>query len=309
MEEMPIMKNPLDVNFESKGQSRLAEEMALHRVVESFKPESDRIFYDPYAIRFLGQDLLKYLEYCARTPEAAQQRMDQMNRLFPGVQNSIIARVRYFDDIVRKSVDDDLEQLVILGAGYDTRAYRIDGITEKVRVFEIDHPDTQALKITKIKEIFGTLPEHVTFVSIDFEKEDLTQRLSETAYSRSKKTLFIMEGLICYINERAVKATLSFIRNNSGKGSALLFDYFPDTLVDGTCLLEVGKNMRARAKSYGEPFQFGIKEGTIDTFLEKQGFSLIRNVNCVELKSMYFHGINKEREVNGLFSFAYAVSK
>lgn len=307
MEKMPMIKNPLDVNFESKGQSRLAEEMALHRVVESFKPESDRICYDPYAIRFLGRDLLEFLKYCARTPEAAQKRTEQMNRLFPGVQNSIIARVRYFDDIVRESVDDDLEQLVILGAGYDTRAYRIDGIQEKVSVFEIDHPDTQVLKIAKIKEIFGNLPEHVTFVSIDFEREDLAQRLSETAYSPSKKTLFVMEGLVCYINESAVKKILSFIVQNSGKGSAVLFDYFPYSIVDGTCSLEVGKNMQARAESYGEPFQFGIKEGTIDAFLEKQGFSLIRNVGADDLKRMYFHGKNADREVNSLFSFAYAV--
>ena len=158
MEKMPIIaKKPVDTETQNKGQSRLAEEMALHRVVESLQQECDRICYDPYAVRFLGPDLLKYLDFCAHNPEEARKRTDQMNRLFPGVQNSIITRVRYFDDMVKKAVDSGFEQLVILGAGYDTRAYRIEGIKERVKVFEVDHPDTQSRKIARITRDFRHL--------------------------------------------------------------------------------------------------------------------------------------------------------
>lgn len=310
MEKLPIIaKKPNDAEIQSKGQSRLAEEMALHRVTESFRPDGERICYDPYAVRFLGPDLRKYLDFCAHNPEEAQKRTDQMNRLFPGVQNSIITRVRYFDEMVKKAVESGFEQLVILGAGYDTRAYRIDGMKDTMKVFEVDHPDTQSRKITRITEIFGTLPDHVVYVPLDLEKQNLAQQLEKSGYSPSKKTLFIMEGLVCYINENAVKATLSFIVKNSGTGSVVLFDYFPESLVNGTCPQEVGKNMRARATEYGEPFRFGIHEGTITAFLEDQGFSHIHSVNCADLKNVYFHGKNADRQVCDLFSFVSAEVK
>ncbi|MDD3135510.1 MAG: class I SAM-dependent methyltransferase [Methanoregula sp.] len=310
MERMPIIaKKPHDAEVQTKGQSRLAEEMALHRVVESFRQDGERICYDPYAVHFLGPDLRKYLDYCTQNPEEAQKRTDQMNRLFPGVQNSIITRVRYFDDIVKKAVDSGCEQLVILGAGYDTRAYRIAGIKEKVRVFEVDHPDTQSRKITRITEIFGTLPDHVVYVPIDFEKQNLAQQLKTSGYSPSKKTLFVMEGLVCYIDENAVKATLSFIVNNSGTGSVVLFDYFPESVVNGTCIQEVGKNMRTRAIEYGEPFRFGIREGTVTAFLEDKGFYHIHSVNCADVKNTYFHGKNADRQICDLFAFVSAEVK
>ena len=146
-------------------------------------------------------------------------------------------------------------------------------------------------------EIFGTLPDHVVYVPLDLEKQNLPEQLEKSGYSPSKKTLFIMEGLVCYINENTVKATLSFIVNNSGRGSCALFDYFPESLVDGTCPQEVGKNMRARATEYGEPFRFGIREGTVTAFLEDQGFSHIHSVNCTDLKNTYFHGKNTDRPV------------
>ena len=138
---MPFIAKYLPGANEYDGrQSRLAEEMAFHRVIESFRPEGDRICNDPYAIRFLGSDLKKYLEFCAGNPEEARKRAEQINRMFPGVQNSIIARVRYFDDCVKEAARVGLEQLVILGAGYDTRAYRIDGIKENVKVFRDRSP-------------------------------------------------------------------------------------------------------------------------------------------------------------------------
>ncbi|AKB37484.1 hypothetical protein MSSAC_2894 [Methanosarcina siciliae C2J] len=122
----------------------MAEGITLHRVDESNKSEEERIFYDPYAVHFVNPAIL---EYAAKYTEQAKAAVEQMERLFPGLGNSIRARVRYFDDFVRAAVDEGLRQLVILGAGYDTRAYRIEGLKGKVRVFEVDHQDTQSVKI------------------------------------------------------------------------------------------------------------------------------------------------------------------
>ena len=307
MEKMPFIAKYLPGANEYDGrQSRLAEEMAFHRVIESFRPEGDRICNDPYAIRFLGSDLKKYLEFCAGNPEEARKRAEQINRMFPGVQNSIIARVRYFDDCVKEAARVGLEQLVILGAGYDTRAYRIDGIKENVKVFEIDHPDTQSRKTAIIRDIFGTLPEHVTYLPINVERKNFARQLKQSGYSKQKKTLFVLEGLAYYIDEDAVKAIFSFIVYNSRTGSCILFDYLPESVIDGTCPQVVAKNMRARAIEYGEPFRFGTQEGTIRSFLEKEGFCRVHNVTCADLKTCYFHGNNADRQLCDLFAFVSA---
>lgn len=282
----------------------MAEGITLHRVNESNKSEEERIFYDPYAVNFVNPAIL---EFAAKYPEQAKAAVEQMERLFPGLGNSIRARVRYFDDFVRAAVDEELRQLVILGAGYDTRAYRIEGLKEKVRVFEVDHPDTQSVKIEKVKEIFGSLPDHIIYVPVDFETDNFGEKLAVQGYDRSLKTLFLLEGLIMYIPPEAVDETLSFIAKNSGKGSAILFDYYPESVVDGTYEMEVGKNIRNYTKQQGEPLQFGIKEEMVEAFLIERGFSGVKNVTAEEYKEMYFQGINKDREVCSLLSFAHAV--
>ena len=196
--------------------------------------------------------------------------------------------------------------MVILGAGYDSRAYRIEGL-KKMNVFEGDHPATQAVKMEKIKEIFGGLPDHVVYVPVDLGAEDLGQRLREMGYDRSLKTLFLMEGLLYYLPSKAVDEILSFIVKNSGRGSSILFDYYPQSVVDGNSPLEAGRNVWNHVSQLGEPFLFGIEEGTVEAFLVKRGFSQVRNVTSEDYKKAYFYGINENRAVFSLLSFAHAV--
>ncbi len=130
--------NAIGMSKASKGPSKTAETITMVRVTESRKPEDERICYDPYAIRFISKEVL---EFVTRNPEKYKAFVAQNERLVPGAVNSIVARVRYFDDVVKSSMCDSLKQLVILGAGYDTRAYRIDEL-KQVRIFEVDHPVT-----------------------------------------------------------------------------------------------------------------------------------------------------------------------
>jgi len=287
----------------SKGPSKTAETIAMVRVGESGRPEDERICYDPYAIRFISREVL---EFATKNPEKYKAFLAQSERLVPGAGNSIIARVRYIDDVVNSSLGDGLEQLVILGAGYDTRACRIEGL-KNVRIFEVDQQATQKIKVEKIKEIFGSLPGHVTYVSVDIGVDKLGQRLLESGYDRSLKTLFIMEGLFMYLPPGIVDETLSFITHYSGRSSAVVFDYIPESVVDGTCELEAGKNWRKGLMDAGEPFLFGIKEGEIETFLTQRGFSKVKNVTSIDYKKAYFSGKNEGRKMNSLLSFAYAV--
>jgi methyltransferase (TIGR00027 family) len=284
--------------------SKMAEGIAMQRFGESAKPEGERICYDPYAIHFISP---KIIEFGMKHPEEAKFKIEQMEKLFPGLSSSIMARVRYFDDFVKKSIEEGIEQVVILGAGYDTRAYRIEELKENIKVFEVDHPNTQSFKIEKIRGIFGSVPEHVVYVPVDFEKETLGQKLFDRGYDPSKKTLFIMEGLIMYIPPKAVAETLIFIVENSGQGSAVIFDYYIESVVDGTCKLEIGTNIRNHLLQLGEPLQFGIKEEEIEDFLTQFGFSKVQNITSEDYKKAYFHGINENRDVCELLYFAHAV--
>lgn len=297
-----MSENKLKANL--KGPSKMAEGIAMHRFGESSKPEDERICYDPYAIHFISPDII---EFGMKHPEEAKAKVEQMEKLFPGLSSSIIARVRYFDDFLEKFIEEELEQLVILGAGYDTRAYRIEELKGKIKVFEVDHPNTQSFKVQKLEEIFGSIPEHVVYVPVDFEIESFGQKLSDKGYDPSKKTLFVMEGLVMYIPPKAIAETLSFIVENSGKGSAVIFDYYPESVVDGTCKLEIGDNIRNFLIKQGEPLQFGIKEEKIEDFLAEFGFSNIKNVTSEDYKKAYFHGINENRDVCSLLYFVHAV--
>jgi methyltransferase (TIGR00027 family) len=288
------------VNRESP--SKMAEGIAMQRFAESSKSVEDRICYDPYAIHFINP---KIIEFSIKHPKEAKAKVEHMEKQFPGLSGSILARVRYFDDYLKRFIKNGLEQLVIPGAGYDTRAYRIESM-EEVEIFEVDHPNTQIFKIEKIKEIFGKIPDNLNYVPVDFETEKMGMKLLENGYDPTKKTLFILEGLVMYIPPDAVEDILSFTYKNSGSGSSIIFDYYPLSVVDGTTQLELGRNIKSHLIKQGEPLQFGIGEGEVEEYLSSRGFTNIHNVDSEEYKKIYTRYM-KNREVCSLLSFVHAM--
>lgn len=304
MQETKSFTDSNEINIKRKGPSEMAERIALIRVGESRRPENERICYDPYAIRFISSEIL---EFAAHNPEKYKAEIERLEKLFPGLANSAVARARYFDDVVKTSAADGLEQLVILGAGYDTRAYRIEEL-KNIKVFEVDHPDTQWVKVEKIKEIFGSLPDNVVYVPVDLEFDKLGQRLAEGGYNQTEKTLFVMEGLLMYLQPETVDEILFFLVHNSGKGSVIIFDYGTlRSTSSGDSTSEASKNIRNYTKQRKEHIKFGIKDGMIEMFLSERGFSKVQNMTSEDCKKAYFHGKNKDRIVSSLLSFVYAV--
>ena len=261
-------------NFEElKTEIGQAELIANVRAYESSKSEDERICYDPLAIHFINP---KMWEVLVEHPEMAADTEAGIN--------SIVGRVKYLDDIVEKSANEGLEQLVILGAGFDTRAYRIEGL-EDVKVFEVDHPETQQYKTQKIKQIFEFSPENVIYVPVDFESQKLGEELFNNGYDCSLKTLFLMEGFIYYITPEAVAETFSFIVKNSGEGSAVVFDY----------LLDSGVKEGNRQRPDANVFKFGIKDDGLEEFLGQFGFSDVQGSSTNDLKDLYYQGKNENR--------------
>jgi len=301
------MKNYQEKSGTLKGgptPGTMAQGIALQRFSESRLPEDERICYDPYAVHFIDPGML---EWAKTHPQEAKALAEEWEQKMPGWGNAIRARVRYFDDFIQKASGEGFSQLIILGAGYDTRAYRMGELKGTMRVFEVDNPHTLNTKTGIITGIFGMLPDHVAFIPLDLEKEDLWSTLKLSGYSPAAKSLFVMEGLVMYLHREAVVRLFSGIFRNSGPGSTLLFDFIPQSLADGTSDREGGKNIHAYTVIIGEPLRSGFSDSEVEPFMARLGFSGMKIILPDEYKKMYFTGKNAGRTVSGLLSFASAI--
>ena len=282
--------------------SATAEGNAALRAAEWLRPEDERVCYDQFARRFLG---LRF-GVVVRSRLLTRIALWYAERIIPGAANSLVARTRYIDYYLKQCIADGIEQLVILGAGYDSRAYRFDELRPRVRVFEVDHPDTQRAKIQKVKRIFGSLPSHVTYVGLDLDEKKLREGLLEAGYRKDKKTLFIWEGVTVYLTPEAVDETLAFVAENSGKGSSIIFDYAFQFALDATSDSEEAKKWRKAYERRGEPPKFALKEDEVEEFLSKRGFYQVKSVSMEYLENVYFRSKGITRKVTRLGGMAHA---
>jgi len=282
-----------------KSQASITSEgIAIARVLESSKPAGERICYDP-----LARKLISPLFYFLGILFASYGE-----RRGPGTIGFLVARCRYIDDYLQQCLDSGIQQLVILGAGLDSRAYRFEQLKHNIKIFEVDHPATQAVKLKKLKKIFGTIPEHVSYVPIDFNEETL-QKLYDFGFSSHLKTLFVWEGVVYYLTAQAVDQTLEFVMKNSVSGSAIIFDYLYASALSTTHKRGEIERMQRVRKFTGEGLTFGIEEGKVQEFLQKRGFIDIKNITGVDLKKAYFTGVNQARAVAPIYAIVHAVVK
>jgi len=286
-----------------KDPTKMALQIAGLRANETHLPENERVFEDPYAEYFFDDETRKLFKDTA----LVKAELAKYEQMMPGVNGAIVARIKFIDEYLMDCIKNGLKQLVIIGAGYDTRAYRIDIVKENVRVFEVDHPVTQEIKVSKISAIFGSTPDHVVYVPVVFGADRLDQKLFENGYNPESKTLFIVEGLLMYIPSVAVDGLLSFITNASGPGSAIVADYFSTSVVEGTSTLKETQVLRKFVESEGSSLQFGIEEGKIEEFFIQRGFHQVTNVATAECKEKYFSNDSRNRSVSSIFNFVKAV--
>jgi methyltransferase (TIGR00027 family) len=273
-----------------KSQSSLtAAGIAVVRAVESKKLPGERICYDPYAAQLVPAWMLRFFGFFIKSGYAELRG--------PGVNGFLVVRERYIDDMLQNSIDKGLQQLVILGAGYDSRPYRFN--LPGVKTFEVDHPLTQADKLEKLRRVFGQIPQHVTFVPVDFNTQTLSERLFSSGYDPSLKSLFIWQGVTMYLTHAAVDATLAFIVKNAAPGSALVFDYLYQAVLDEVQKQSEVRNMRRYRFLTGEGLTFGIPSGTAEAFLRERGYREAKDITSEELKAAYFTGKNASRKVVG----------
>lgn len=236
----------MGVTMKREQSSLTALGNAAFRALESEKKQNEKICDDSYARKLIPTWFYYVAKFTLVTGYAEWRS--------PGIMGALVTRSRYIDDYLSERIRDGIKQLVILGAGYDSRAYRFEQLRDRVRVFEVDHHTTQDIKKAKLTKIFGELPNYVTFVPVDFTKETLEKRLIESSYDKMAKTLFIMEGVTMYLNAEAMDSILSFVTRYSGSGTSIIFDYFYQSAIDG--------NEIERAIVYNrEKLTFGIERG------------------------------------------------
>jgi methyltransferase (TIGR00027 family) len=265
-----------------------ARGVALMRAVEMHKPAGERVSEDPYAKAFVNPVTLVTTEWMVR--------LGILDATLPrGMLDFVVARERYVHDLIVREPKGGLEQIVILGAGFDTRAYRTPELGS-IPVFEVDHPATQRAKHAALRGVV-TPPPTVRFVSVDFNRDRLGDRLGAAGYSVTGRTLFVWQGVTMYLSPQGIDATLGFIAKHSAPGSVVVFDYFYREILTSPRATYI----RFMTRMMGEAMTFGIDEGTIAAFLEQRGFTDIVDIDGPGLRRLYWRGkaANKPMDIGG----------
>lgn len=265
--------------------SRTAEHNALFRAIESWLPERRRLFEDPLARRFLTWPL-SLVPPLARVPGLREILLRFIDARWPGVRSALVARTRLIDATLEARLGRGIEQLVILGAGFDTRAYRLAGL-ERLAVFEVDHPDTQARKRRALARVFPALPKHVRLVASDFERRDLESVLGAAGYRETARSFILWEGVTGYLREAAVDSTLRWCARASA-GSLLLFTYLHRDVLTRPDAFVGTPRLFAALERAGESFRFGIEPSELPGRLARHGLVLERDVAAAAYRRLYF---------------------
>jgi methyltransferase (TIGR00027 family) len=204
-----------------------------------------------------------------------------------GIYEYVSARTMVLDQVFSNAIEEAFPQIVILGAGFDTRGLRFHDSNRGTRIYELDAPVTQQAKRLLFEEKGIAVPKEITFVPVDFDEESLDETLFRVGYRPDLKSLFLWEGVTMYLSAEAVDNTLAFIHSHAASGSILAFDYILASVLRRENTLYGEKGIYQRTLKSGEGWTFGIEEGEIASFLSKHGFEMIAHYTPRELQTKF----------------------
>ena len=239
---------------------------------------SDPICDDPWALELAGPE-----------GESLSRRWDSHS---PSMELWMGLRTRYLDDCVTRAVRRGMRQVVILGAGLDTRAARL--AQPGVRFFEVDQPASQAEKRERLSRLRGYPLDAATFVACDFERDDFVELLETAGLDVRSPSILVWEGVVYYLAEQAARSTLERIASELGRGSLLLFDYLNTKMARSSPRLRPeDRAMKEIIEELGEPMRFGIDDPT--PLMKECGYRFLRTVSFDELALEYTGTYARER--------------
>ncbi len=265
--------------------SRTAEQVALARAYATLDPPEDRVCDDPIALSYLGPASRAAL--LASRLGAVRRAMDLEFRLSAFAASALYVplRVAFIDRALLRRADAGLDQLVLLGAGFDSRAERFAGSLQGVRIFELDFPATQARKLA-----MRPAAPNVTYAAVDLAHEPFAPRLIEAGFDPTRRSAFIWEGVIYYLTSDQAAGVLDAIRGLLQPGGTLLLDYMCDAARLGTGAARLLDASLAVLGLAGEPVHLRFAEGEVAPFFEGHGFAVADRAETDELARRHFRG-------------------
>jgi methyltransferase (TIGR00027 family) len=263
-----------------------AETMAALRAIVTNESDLAVRCQDPLAKHFLG---LKNRIMAGIRPQPLLKGFMQLAA--PGSYCFTIVRTRHFDEILLSEIRSGIEQVVLLGAGYDSRAFRFQHELQGVKVFEIDHPGTQARKKSILATIGREPPANVTYISVDFNRQSFQAALAKHGFAREKKTLFLWEGVSYYLPQPVVEGVLGFV-STCAAGSSIVFDYAIKSFVDGDTSTYGGKEVARWLKKIREPFLFGLDPKETEAFVASHKLRVVSDLGPEESEQAYLRTTN-----------------
>lgn len=206
------------------GQSSRTAEAAAALRANHFQNAENPVFSDPFAFELTSKGWQKLLK-TSLTVKVMNSTV--FNRTLGLLTGQVVGRSRYAEDLLQQAIQQGTQQYVLVGAGLDSFTLRQAQRYPNLKIFEVDHPDTQAAKQSKLKE-FGDIPANVEFVSIDFEKESIADALARSSFQQDGKAFFSWLGTTHYLEPQTTLHTLSSIAQIAREGSEVVLDYSID---------------------------------------------------------------------------------
>jgi methyltransferase (TIGR00027 family) len=260
-----VVKDSAEASVENKP-SETALNVAICRALAAHEERNEIKGPDFMAELFVPEEVKKHFQNETSIKSVIERGISKALYAY------VLARTAFFDDVVKKALEQDIPQIVFLGAGYDTRAYRFSKLIRNTRIFEMDIQSTQQRKLKILADSGISIPEQLSFVTINFKTEKIENALEKKGYNKSLQTLFVWEGVSYYLADEAIDETLKFVRDCSAPGSAICFDYITEKM----------ESVHA-----GEPFRFWIAQDKIKLFLAERGLTVQDHLDNNEMEKRY----------------------
>ena len=265
--------------------------MALYRAMETRRPRGRRLFTDPYAIHFLDRG---YRLLCRLVPFSPAERLfyHLIQRRIPGALASALARTRLIDDLLEEAAGGGTQQVIILGAGFDSRNLRLQFLHD-IPVIEIDHPDTALRKLRILGHHIPSLPKNTRYLSIDFNKQSLSALFNEQGVDLSLRTVLIWEGVTNYLERGAIDAVFSLMANMTA-GSSIIFTYIDKKVLEEPAAFFGAQRLLEDLNAIEERWTFGFRPEELAGYLATFGFRLVKDSGAADYRQQY---IPERREI------------
>ena len=269
-----------------EGQSSRTAEAAAALRANHFQNTQNPVFSDPYAFELTSKGWKKLLSnpLIVKVMNSAV-----LNRTLGLLTGQVVGRSRYAEDLLDLAVQQNTQQYVLVGAGLDSFALRESHHYPALKIFEVDHPDTQAAKQAKLKKL-GNIPATVEFVAINFEKESISEALTRSIYDSSAPAFFSWLGTTHYLNPQTTLQTLKSIAEFAANGSEVVLDYSTD-FQELNSIERLGSMGVAQfTHLLKEPLLGQFKPRDLHHAVEQMGFEVVEDLSGEAITERYFNG-------------------